>query len=710
MLQILQNLKNGNIELVDIPRPDSTSGKILIHSKYSLISSGTERTLLEFGKSNYLGKIKSQPDKVKQVVDKIKTDGIFVTLDAVRSKLDQPIPLGYSNVGTVLETGKNITDFTPGDRVVSNGNHAEIVIVPQNLCAKIPDNVTDEEAVFTVLGAIAMQGIRLADPKIGENIVVTGLGVVGLLTVQILLSNGCRVLAFDYDEHKVQLARSFGAQAVNISNDIDIVKTAINFSNERGVDAVLITASTKSNEPIHQAAQMCRKRGRIVLIGVAGLELSRSDFYEKELTFQVSCSYGPGRYDPKYEQNGEDYPYGYVRWTAQRNFESVLDLMARNKINVKPLISKVIPFKKAIDAYDLLLNDKSHLGILLRYNKQINQDRIIENQIQTTSTVDKNVVVGMIGAGSFTYSVLLPSMKKTNARLKTIASANGTSSTVTGKKYGFEYFTSDNKLILEDDEINTVFIATRHNSHAQLVIDALNSGKHVFVEKPLALNQKELLDIKNTLYEHPTLHLMVGFNRRFSPFSVKIKELLDNRSEPLTAIYTVNAGHIPEDHWVHDPLIGGGRIVGEVCHFVDLLHYIIDKKIISIDVSPSKNKNVPLHLIDTVTVTLRFSDESTGTIHYFSNGSKKYEKENLTIFCQGRILELKNFKKLNGYGFKSLRTKKTWRQEKGQREEVQSFVNCIKNGGEPLIPWNSLEHVTQTTFEIVEKIKNSRDK
>jgi len=583
MKQILQNLRTGQTELTQVTVPRSKTGHLFIQTTTSLISAGTERMLIDFGKAGWIDKARQQPEKVQQALDKIRTDGLMPTLDAVRSKLDQPLPLGYCNVGKIAEGSQN------GKRMISNGPHAEYVCVPENLCAEIPDSVSDEEAAFAVVGAIGLQGVRLARPTLGENFVVTGLGLIGLLTVQILLANGCRVLGIDFDSAKCDLARQFGADAVDLSKGENPIDSAMIFSNNRGVDGVLITAATKSNEPIHQAAQMCRKRGRIVLVGVTGLELNRSDFYEKELSFQVSCSYGPGRYDPEYEEKGYDYPIGFVRWTEQRNFEAILSLMASGKLNAKPLITHRFPYDKAEDAYLLISeNREPYLGILLDYNESENiADRTVrlkDAESQNIKLKSEPPVAGIIGAGNFTGQVILPALQKTGIRLKTIASGGGVSGTHLGKKFGFEESTTDTERIFADNEINTVFITTRHNSHAQFVLKALEAGKHVFVEKPLCLTLQELEEIAAHFPSspHPSpLSLMVGFNRRFAPHIVRMKEMLESVREPKSFVMTVNAGKIPLDHWTQDPEVGGGRIVGEACHFIDLLRFLSGTGIIN---------------------------------------------------------------------------------------------------------------------------------
>ena len=717
MKQILENLKTGKTEVVEVPYPVVKAEHLLISTTVSLVSAGTERILVDFGKAGYLEKVRQQPDKVRQVLDKIRTDGLMPTIDAVRSKLEQPLALGYCNVGRIVDAGFKFYDlgFKKGNRVVSNGPHAEVVCVPKNLCATVPVNVSDEEAAFTVVGAIGLQGVRLAQPTLGEYFVVTGLGLIGLLTVQILRANGCKVLGIDIDSAKGDLARQFGAETVDLSNDEDPVDAAMAFSKGRGVDGVLITAATKSSEPVHQAAQMCRKRGRIVLVGVTGLELNRADFYEKELSFQVSCSYGPGRYDAEYEDKGYDYPVGYVRWTEQRNFEAVLDLMATGKLDVTPLITHRFPFEQAEKAYELITQDKGpYIGIILEYGKDDSELKAksskltkegertlrLEQSYEQSAMSDKLPIVGMIGAGNFTGRVLLPALKKTGVQLKTIASSGGVSSTHLGNKFGFELSTTDSEFIFKDRDINTVFITTRHNSHARLVIQALNAGKHVFVEKPLCLTEQELEEIiqvyssiVNSQSSIPLL--MVGFNRRFAPHVVKMKELLDGVREPKSMIMTVNAGVIPPDHWTQDAAVGGGRIIGEACHFIDLLRLLAGSAIQS-----AKIAKMDSGVRDTVSIQVSFSNGSIGTIHYFANGSRRFPKERLEVFAGGKILQLDNFKALRGYGWKDFKKMGLWRQDKGHRQEVRMFVEWVKNGGPSPIPFDEIIEVTKFSIEL----------
>ncbi|HAV12417.1 MAG TPA: dehydrogenase, partial [Opitutae bacterium] len=499
MKQILQNLSSGETLLAEVPAPKARTGHLLIETEASLVSLGTEKMLINFGKANLLDKARQQPEKVKQVLQKIKTDGLMPTIEVVRSKLDAPLPLGYCNAGRVIEIGAGVEDFKVGDLVLSNSNHAEIVCAPKNLCAKVPSGVSPQEAVYGVVGAIGLQGIRLLEPTLGETFVVTGLGLIGQLAVQILIASGCRVIGLDFDPSKCELAKSLGAEVVDLSTGQDPVQAAEVLTKGKGVDGVLITASTKSDEPIHQAATMCRKRGRIVLVGVVGMKMNRSDFYEKELSFQVSCAYGPGRYDPFFEDQGNDYPYAYVRWTEQRNFEAILGLIKSGKIQTEPLTSHRFDFDKALDAYGQVGADA--MGIVLSYAKgdrraeggELRTDKLVRSvQVNTASNAPAKAVVGVIGAGSFTSLVIVPALKKTSARLKSISSGTGVSGSHLAKKFGFENSTTDNDSIFNDPEINTIFITTRHANHGALVLKALQAGKHVFVEKPLAIHREEV--------------------------------------------------------------------------------------------------------------------------------------------------------------------------------------------------------------------------
>lgn len=713
MRQVLQHFKTGKIEIIDSPTPRVRPGSLLVETRTSVISAGTERMLLEFGEANLIEKARKQPDKVKMVMDKIKTDGLLPTVSAVRRKLDEPIPMGYSNCGVVVETGPGVTGFAVGDRVISNGSHAEFVCVPANLCAKVPDGVTDEAASFTVLGAIALQGVRLAGPTLGETFVVTGLGLIGLLTVQMLRAHGCRVIGLDFKKRNLEIARQFGAETVNLTTTPDPAPAALAFSRGRGVDGVIITTATDSDDPVHQGATMCRKRARIILVGTTGLKLSRADFYEKELTFQVSCSYGPGRYDRAYEDKGLDYPIGFVRWTEQRNFEAVLDMMADGHLDVSALISHRFPLTNAGDAYQTLKSDPDTLGILLSYAND--KEAMAESLRQTVhlrpsepraAAAPNEPAVGFIGPGRYATNILIPALKRTGAALECVASSSGASGVYAGRKFGFKRTTTSSSELLDDAGINTVFVATRPDSHAHFVCEALRAGKHVFAEKPLAIDRAGLNDVQETY--SPLLgsgsaapQLMVGFNRRFAPHTIKIRELLDSVSEPKTFVMTINPLEIPADDWMQDPAVTGGRIIGEGCHFIDLLRFLAGHPITSVRAATMLSPRSPSSN-DVVTFTLGFADGSIGTIHYLSNGHRLVPKERLEVFCAGRILQLDNFKKLRAFGWPGFKKMSLRQQDKGQAACVAAFVESLRSGEPSPIPFDELVEVTNISFQVAE--------
>ena len=702
MKKVLQNIGNGETSLCSIPTPKIRDGSALIKTTKSLVSVGTERMLIDFGKSSLIDKARSQPDKVKMVLKKAKTDGLTATYEAVKSKLDQPIPLGYCNVGLIIEAGD--TGFDVGARVASNGHHAEVVRVPKNLIANVPDEVDDDSAAFTVLGAIAMQGVRLANPTIGETVIVTGLGLIGLLTVQILKASGCRVLGIDYDPDKCELAKQFGAEIVDASKEQDPVTAAEIFSRGQGVDAVIIAASSKSNDIVHQAATMCRKRGRIILVGVVGLEINRADFYEKELTFQVSCSYGPGRYDEDYEDKGKDYPFAFVRWTQQRNFEAVLDLMASGSIDVKPLISHRFEIDDAVAAYEKL-NDRSTLGILLNY-QDTKAELLIENTIklsETTISTGRKGNVAFVGGGNYASRVLIPAFRRAGANLTALVTSGGMTAVHHGKKNGFLIASTDIEQAFVD-AVDTVVIATQHNLHASQTIHALENGKHVFVEKPLALTHEEIDNIESRQKDAKTM-VMVGYNRRFSPHIQKIKNLLDAKPSPKTFIMTMNAGEIPKDHWSQDAKIGGGRIIGEACHYIDLMRFLAGSKIKSFcAVKMGKNNFIEV-TEDKAVISLSFEDGSMGSIHYFANGGKSFPKERIEVFCDNAVLQLDNFRKLRGFGWKGLTKMNLWSQDKGQGNCVDVFMKSVREGGECPIPQDEIFEVARVSVDIAESLR-----
>ncbi len=763
MKQILQNLRDGETMVCDVPAPGVAPGRVLIRTRASLVSAGTERMLVEFGRASLLGKAKAQPEKVRQVLDKIRTDGVLPTLEAVFRRLDEPMPLGYCNAGVVLEVGAGVTAVQPGDRVASNGPHAEVVSVPENLCAKVPDSVTDEQAAFTVLSSIALQGVRLVEPQLGEMVVVYGLGLIGLITVQLLKANGCQVLGVDVDPDRLRLAETLGARVVDAGAG-DALTAAEAWTAGRGVDAVLITAAAKTDKIVHNAAQMCRKRGRIVLVGVVGLDLKRSDFYEKELTFQVSCSYGPGRYDENYEQQGHDYPHGFVRWTEQRNFQAVLEMLRSGQLDVAPLITHRFDLSDAPAAY-AVVSEGGMLGTVLRYggaedasrssegsgpatatDRNRPQSAAIDSEPAQAPTRDSRVAsIGIIGAGLHAKATLVPALARTSAQLLYIADVNGVAAQHVAGKHGVWEACTDHGVILADPEVHAVVITVPHHLHASLVCESLKAGKHVFVEKPLALSEAEVEQVGTALAEcqgsvqcsvfgvqdgeagpdsrpatpefgspndeqritsNESPILLVGFNRRFSPHSVKMAELLAGRSQPLCMTMTINAGAVAAEHWIQDRERGGGRVIGEACHFIDLLSFLAGSPVVT--VAAMMIGEGPTVRDDKIAICLTFADGSIGTVNYFANGSKRHPKEMLEVYSEGRVLKLTNFRELRGFGFAGFRRFRTWRQDKGHRAEMAAFVAAVANGEPSPIPFEQAENVTRASFAAVESARTGQ--
>lgn len=698
MRQIIQSFKTGETILEDIPAPKVSRGCVLIQTTRSLVSLGTERMLVEFGKSSLISKARQQPDKVKQVLDKIKTDGLVPTLEAVFKKLGEPLPLGYCNVGKVIGVGEDVKEFKVGDRVASNGAHAEYVCVPKNLVASIPENVTDEEATFTVVGSIGLQGIRLCNPCLGETVVVVGLGLIGLLTAELLVANGCRVIGIDLDASKIKIARSKGIIGLNPNDGDSVVRSVLGLTNGVGADAVIITASAKNNEIISQAALMSRKRGRIVLVGVIGLDISRAEFYEKELTFQVSCSYGPGRYDEDYERKGIDYPLPFVRWTEKRNFEAVLQAISTGKLEVKSLITEQVPLIDYKQIYDNISN-KGSIASILEYPLESNSSSTVV--LKSVNFEKGRASIGIIGAGNFTKMTMLPALKDAGAYLISIASSGGLSGTTMARKYNIAKSTTDYKEILKDKDVEVVCITTRHDQHAQMVIDSLNHDKHVFVEKPLALNEAELDNIIKAYNASKTL--TVGFNRRFSPHTQKVKQLIGNSM--VNVVATMNAGFIPLNSWVHDMKVGGGRIIGEACHFIDLITFLSGSKVTAVCMNamgPNPNEST-----DNASILLSYENGSTGVINYFSNGSKAYSKERIEVYSQERTAIIDNFRHTYGYGFKGFSSLKT-RLDKGHKAQFGLLIDRIRNGGEPMILFDEIVNTTRAGFAAIESLKEGK--
>lgn len=700
MKQIFQRLDTGATLLEDVPVPGVGRGQLLIETRASLISAGTERMLVEFGRANLLDKARAQPDKVRQVLEKIRTDGLGPTLEAVRSKLDQPIPLGYCNAGVVVEAGAG-AEFQPGDRVVTNGAHAEYVRVPRTLAARIPDGVSFAHAAFTPVAAIGLQGLRLAGPTLGETVVVFGLGLIGLLTVQLARAHGCRVIGIDRDPARLALAGRFGAAPVDGGTG-DVVAQVLALTGGVGADIVLLTLASDSDEPVLRAAEMARKRGRLVLVGVTGLKLSRDAFYRKELSFQVSCSYGPGRYDPVYEEQAQDYPLPFVRWTEQRNFEAVLGLMADGRVDPTELITHRFAFGEAPGAYDLLSSAAPSLGVVLQYPDRAGAPPTSDQRTirrAPAGLIPNGCTVGMIGAGNFASRVLLPALRRTGARLHTIASGAGLSGAITGGRFGFERVTTDLDALFAEPAIDSVFVLTRHDTHAALVIRALEAGKHVFVEKPLALTAPELDQVEAAALASGRI-VSVGFNRRFAPLTSEVRRHLSGRAGPASLILTMNAGSIPRDTWIQDPTIGGGRIVGEACHMLDLARALVGSAIANVQVTVARDRQ-GRPIDDIAHLAVAFADGSTAVVHYLANGSKAFVKERIECFFDGKIVAIDNWRRLRRFGIPGPLFDFARRMDKGWDAEMRAWVAGVQVGIAP-IPHEEVFEVSRWAIRAAE--------
>lgn len=679
---VTQNLKDGKTSLLETPMPRLRPNGLLIATECSLISPGTERMLIEFGKSNLISKAKQQPEKLAQVLSKMQTDGIKPTIEAVFRKLDTPLPLGYSNVGKVVAVGNNVEGFKIGDRVLSNGHHSEIIYSPKNLTAHIPDGVSNEDALFTVIGSIALQAVRLAKPTIGETFSVYGLGLVGLMVCQILSANGCKVIGLDYNSKRLDMAHREGVKTINLNNNKNPIPEISNLTNGVGVDGVIIATATQSSEPIDFSAQMCRKLGRVILVGTSGLKLKRDDFFKKEIKLQVSASYGPGRYDASYEENGNDYPIGYVRWTEKRNFEAVLELIKTKKLNTYNYVTHRFSIDNFDKAFQVIFKPNVGLGVILEYEPQLtkkNNTVKIPNRKSSpvSSHNEKNLgeTTIIIGAGNHTKTIILPALKKIRAKVNTIVSNEGLSSTHLAHKFGIPNSSTDVEASLKNDKINNVIICSRHSSHFNYTIQCLKSGKNVFVEKPLCLTLEELETIKNTFLQNKNKKniLMVGFNRSFSPLVTALRKSLPDNS-PTAINILVNAGQIPSEHWIHDTKVGGGRILGEACHFIELAREITGSKIVSHTIHTMNNITK-----DTVTISLSFLDGSICNINYFSNGNLKLPKERIEVFSNNRVAVIDNFKTLRYFGWHGKKNINLFNQNKGHKEILQYFYELTKN-------------------------------
>lgn len=694
MIQLLQSLQDGRTILADVPVPRAGGAQVLIETRATVVSAGTERMLVEFGKASWLEKARSQPDKVRRVLEKMRTDGLGPTLDAVRAKLATPIPLGYCHAGVVVEAGPDVTEIAVGDRVVSNGPHAEYVRVAQTLVARAPEAVALDAAAFTPLAAIGLQGLRLAAPTLGETVVVYGLGVIGLLTAQLARAAGCRVIGLDRAADRVELARRFGAEGVLAADAEGAAAAVLERTGGVGADAVLLTLATESSDPLHAAAIMSRKRGRIVLVGVAGLELRRDDFYTKELSFQVSCSYGPGRYDPLHEERGVDYPQAYVRWTEGRNFAAVLELMADGRVDPRPLITQRVPIREAERAYAIVGGGELSLGILLEYPDRggrlaADSRRVV---LRAGPPSAGRCRIGCIGAGSFGTRVLLPALRAAGAEPEMIVSSGGVTAAVAGSAQGFRVAGTDPEEVFRSPDVDTVVVATRHDSHASFATRGLRAGKHVLVEKPLALTLEELDEVSAAL-EGSRGVLVVGFNRRFAPLVREMLGALAGRSGPVAAVITVNAGRIPAEHWTQDRASGGGRIVGEACHFIDLARCLAGSAIRSLEVTAAAPGG---RLADDIAfLQLGFNDGSVAAVHYLANGHPRFPKERIEVFFDGKIVRIDNFRRLTAWGIPRLAGRLPRRQDKGHAALAAAFVRAVRGEGPPPIPTAELLEVSR---------------
>lgn len=706
MKQLIQNFKTGKLYVDEVPMPSISEGMVLVENKYSLISSGTEKGTVKVAKSSLIGKAKQRPDLVAQVLQNIKKEGLSATLNKVKTKLDSLKALGYSTAGTVLASLDTNGDFQPGDRVACAGqdyaSHAEIVAIPQNLTAKIPDNVSFEEASFTTLGSIALQGVRQADPRLGEKVCVIGLGLLGQLTGQLLKANGCDVFGIDLSERLINLANEFSVTKALNRNDPNLMTFCDNFTNGQGFDSIIITAAAPTNDPIILATELTRKKGKIIVVGSVKMDVPRDPFfYRKELELKISCSYGPGRYDVNYEDLGNDYPFAYVRWTEQRNMEAFLAMVSKGLINVKPLITHTFEIEQAEEAYEIVLgkNPQPHIGILLKYTDNP-EKKVTFTKINNQPV--KKINAGFIGAGSFAQSYLIPNVKSYGASLDTVVTSKGITSKNVGEKFGFSTCSADLHDVIENKDINTVFIATPHSSHADLVVRSLNAKKNVFVEKPLVISMDELQKVieSKSLNDYP---LMVGFNRRFAPISTELKKEFSNTGEPFVINIRVNAGFIPKDHWTQIPEIGAGRIIGEMCHFIDLMQFFTESDPVKVYADCIQSASDKLKNDDNISIVIKFKNGSIGNLTYVANGDKALPKEQIEIFSAGQVGIINDFR--NGVLYRNNKSKSLKSAGKGHQQEIQAFLNSLNEGKDSPISFHSICLTTLTTFKIIDSLK-----
>lgn len=701
MDQLTQNLKDGKMQILEVPYPALGRGMVLVRNYFSLISTGTEGKTVKDARLGYLGKARARKEEVKKVIDTARTFGVLNTYRMVMNKLDAPAALGYSCAGEVIAVADDVSEFRIGDKVACGGNnavHAEVVAVPVNLCVQVNDTVDLRHAAFTTLGAIALQGVRQADLRLGENCIVIGLGLVGQLTLQLLQAAGIKTIAIDIDERMVELAKQGGADISLNRQQEDIEQVVGHFTNGYGTDAVIITAGTDSLDPIDLAGVLCRQKGKVVVVGAVPTGFKRTNYFKKELDVRMSCSYGPGRYDSEYEEHGLDYPYGYVRWTENRNMQAFVDLLKNKKIHVEGLITHLFEFKDAARAYDLVLNKtEPFTGILLQYD--LSKDITTTVQISTRQYSASEINIGLIGAGSFGQNFLIPALKG-NCNFIGVVTARSNNARNIADKHSFNFASGNVQDIFLSDKINTVFIASRHDTHADYVLQGLRNKKNVFVEKPLCLNEDELKAIANE-YIKSGVHLMVGFNRRFAPFILQLKKAFSD-TIPKAINMRINAGVVSADNWIHHPKVGGGRIIGEACHFIDLAIFLAGSRLKSISAIAMDDSH---KLNDTISVNLQFENGSIAQLSYFSNGNKTVDKERIEIFSGGKIAVINDFKELKIIGKSEM--KYSSNQDKGHGEEIKAFCHAVNTGSQTPISFDDIYISTLATFKVLESISGN---